>query len=328
MAGRIDPHMKIPPSWLCCPRTGEAIAGKFIPFKTPLDSRYDDQIPEECRFDMNMLFSSLKTKKIKLGLVIDLTNTSRFYNKEFIEMKYECKYVKLQCIGDGKVPTVEQVRTFVQVCDSFIRRNPLEMIGIHCTHGFNRTGFLIISYLVEKMDWSVDVAAQVFAQSRSPGIYEEDYLIEIFKRFGEEGDTRPAPPLPDWLCSESNDRVSRLYRQRLDQRLAERRRRHEQRRRHEGRRDERRHHEQNKNVVSFKDHMLPTVTQVTIRFGEEGDTRPAPPFPDWCSESDDRDDDGNQVNRMRRRTRLYAQRHHKRQRLAWIEEWTLMLGLV
>lgn len=25
--------------------------------------------------------------------------------------------------------------------------------GVHCTHGFNRTGFLICTYLVEKMDW-------------------------------------------------------------------------------------------------------------------------------------------------------------------------------
>lgn len=221
MAGRIDPHMKIPPSWLYCPRKGEAIAGKFIPFKTPLDSRYDDQIPEECRFNMDMLFSPLKTKNIKLGLVIDLTNTSRFYNKELIEKKYECKYYKLQCIDHGEVPTVEQTRTFVQVCDSFIRRNPLEMIGIHCTHGFNRTGFLILSYLVEKMDWSVDRAAHVFAQSRPPGIYKEDYLIEIFWRFGEADAKRPAPPLPDWY-SESDDRdddgnqvnsVSRLYKQ-------------------------------------------------------------------------------------------------------------------
>jgi len=25
--------------------------------------------------------------------------------------------------------------------------------GVHCTHGFNRTGFLIIAYLVERDDW-------------------------------------------------------------------------------------------------------------------------------------------------------------------------------
>lgn len=29
----------------------------------------------------------------------------------------------------------------------------LSSAGVHCTHGFNRTGFLICAYLVEKMDW-------------------------------------------------------------------------------------------------------------------------------------------------------------------------------
>ena len=29
----------------------------------------------------------------------------------------------------------------------------LSYTGVHCTHGYNRTGFLIISYLVEIEDW-------------------------------------------------------------------------------------------------------------------------------------------------------------------------------
>ena len=29
----------------------------------------------------------------------------------------------------------------------------LSCLGVHCTHGFNRTGFLICAFLVEKMDW-------------------------------------------------------------------------------------------------------------------------------------------------------------------------------
>ena len=27
------------------------------------------------------------------------------------------------------------------------------LLGVHCTHGFNRTGFLIISYLVQVSEW-------------------------------------------------------------------------------------------------------------------------------------------------------------------------------
>ena len=40
----------------------------------------------------------------------------------------------------------------------------MEVIGVHCTHGYNRTGFLIIAYLVEKEDWSLEAAVSVFAK--------------------------------------------------------------------------------------------------------------------------------------------------------------------
>jgi hypothetical protein len=36
--------------------------------------------------------------QIKLGLVVDLTNTTRFYSQEELD-KFDCKYVKLQCRG-------------------------------------------------------------------------------------------------------------------------------------------------------------------------------------------------------------------------------------
>ena len=66
--------------------------------------------------------------QVKIGLWIDLTNTSRFYDKDDIE-KEEARYVKLQCRGHSECPTVEQVTTFVNICDNFIRKHPLEVIG-------------------------------------------------------------------------------------------------------------------------------------------------------------------------------------------------------
>ncbi|KAG7246724.1 hypothetical protein CRUP_031429 [Coryphaenoides rupestris] len=76
--------------------------------------------------------------------------------------------------------------------------------GVHCTHGFNRTGFLICAYLVEKMDWSVEAAVAAFSLSRPPGIYKGDYLKELFRRYGDLEDAPPAPELPDW-CFDDED---------------------------------------------------------------------------------------------------------------------------
>ncbi|KAI0231116.1 mRNA-capping enzyme [Lamellibrachia satsuma] len=141
---------------------------------------------------------------LKAGLWIDLTNTSRFYDKKAVEA-LGCNYLKLQCRGHGETPSDEQVNAFVKICDTFIRKNPLEIIVVHCTHGFNRTGFLIVSYLVLKQDWSVEAAVDKFSRMRPPGVYKQDYLNELFKRYGDADDTPAAPILPDW-CTECDDR--------------------------------------------------------------------------------------------------------------------------
>ncbi|ELU05833.1 hypothetical protein CAPTEDRAFT_167250 [Capitella teleta] len=195
----------LPPRWLNCPRKGELIADKFIPFKTPLDSRYADKIPDANIFDLKMLFGSFKRQKINLGLLIDLTNTNRFYNKDELAAQ-DCKYIKIQCRGHGESPSEEQTETFLKVCHAFITQNPLAKIGVHCTHGFNRTGFLIVSYLVEKLDWSVEAGVAAYAQARPPGIYKGDYIKTLFRLYGDEEDAPPPPVMPDW-CLEDNDEI-------------------------------------------------------------------------------------------------------------------------
>ncbi|XP_064481228.1 mRNA-capping enzyme-like isoform X1 [Ornithodoros turicata] len=192
-----------PPRWLNCPRKGSVIAEKFLPFKTPLSSVYDSQVPEASRFPPSMLVAAIARYKLKMGLWIDLTNTSRFYDKEDVEAA-GINYLKLQCRGHGECPSAEQTQTFLQICRNFISKHPLEIIGVHCTHGFNRTGFLIAAYLVENMSWSIEAAVKAIAMARPPGIYKADYLRELFSRYGDVADTVPAPPRPDWCIEEDS----------------------------------------------------------------------------------------------------------------------------
>ncbi|KAG1929559.1 mRNA-capping enzyme [Pimephales promelas] len=193
-----------PPRWRNCPRRGQPVAGKFLPMKTMLGPRYDDKVPEENRFHPSMLSNYLKSLKVKMGLLVDLTNTSRFYDRAEIE-KEGIKYVKLSCKGHGECPTAETTEMFIRLCEHFIEKTPTELIGVHCTHGFNRTGFLICAYLVEKMDWSVEAAVAAFAQARSPGIYKGDYLKELFRRYGDVEDAPAAPALPEWCFDDEED---------------------------------------------------------------------------------------------------------------------------
>ena len=72
-------------------------------------------------------------------------------------------------------------------------------MGVHCTHGFNRTGFLIVCYLVQEYNWGLSAATQAFSEARPPGIYKQDYLTQLVARFGDDDDvTITAPERPDW----------------------------------------------------------------------------------------------------------------------------------
>ncbi|XP_028578781.1 mRNA-capping enzyme isoform X2 [Podarcis muralis] len=195
---------KIPPRWLSCPRRGQPVAGKFLPLKTMLGPKYDDQVAEEYRFHPSMLSNYLKSLKVKMGLLIDLTNTTRFYDRSDIE-KDGITYIKLQCKGHGECPTADNTETFIRICEHFSNKNPTELIGVHCTHGFNRTGFLICAFLVEKLDWSIEAAVAIFAQARPPGIYKGDYLKELFRRYGDGVEAPTPPPLPEWCFDEDEE---------------------------------------------------------------------------------------------------------------------------
>ena len=64
----------IPQRWLHCPRKAFSVIGdKFLAFKTPLDSKFDNQVDDEYIFHPEMVFASAKIMKLKLGLWFDLT---------------------------------------------------------------------------------------------------------------------------------------------------------------------------------------------------------------------------------------------------------------
>lgn len=103
-----------------------------------------------------------------MGLVIDLTNTSRYYNSNEWT-KDGVKYVKVPCRGRNEVPDNELVNTFVHEVNRFLHQQQgkgaaanNKYVLVHCTHGHNRTGFMIVHYLMRTQCSSV---AQVYCYS-------------------------------------------------------------------------------------------------------------------------------------------------------------------
>ena len=56
-----------------------------------------------------------------------------------------------------------------------------------------------MSYLVQEFHWGLSAAIAAFSEARTPGIYKQDYITELFKRYGDEDDvTMTAPERPEW----------------------------------------------------------------------------------------------------------------------------------
>ena len=58
-----------------------------------------------------------------------------------------------------------------------------ELIGVHCHYGFNRTGFFVVSYLVERLEYKLQDAINEFRRARPPGIRHEHFVDALFVRY-------------------------------------------------------------------------------------------------------------------------------------------------
>ncbi|XP_003748458.1 mRNA-capping enzyme [Galendromus occidentalis] len=195
-----DP-LALPDRWLHCPKIGSIVEDIFVPFKTPLDERFGVNIPSDgLRWEPKDVFSFSKLRKLEIGAVVDLTNSARYYKPDSFA-RNNIHVEKIACRGHDESPDEEATARFIDFCSKFRASNPHRRIGVHCTHGFNRTGFLICAYLVEHENWDVRAAVAVFAKARKPGIYKQDYMDDLIKRYGdpdEEEEPIEAPPRPLW----------------------------------------------------------------------------------------------------------------------------------
>ena len=71
-------------------------------------------------------------------------------------------------------------------CKTFAKSNPDKLIAVHCTHGCNRTGFLICAYLIDIMKVSVREAITMFNEARPPGIHKMFVIEELVSRYSSE----------------------------------------------------------------------------------------------------------------------------------------------
>lgn len=207
----------IPQGWLDCPSFGNEI-GFIIPSKVPLSESYNSDLPPDKRYAFKQWTSTTGMKK--LGLVIDLTNTTRYYNPNTELWQKRIKHVKIPCSGHDSVPDNVSVNTFVNEVNQFERDNfSKKYVLVHCTHGHNRTGFMIVHYLMRSRPMmSVTQALKMFSDARPPGIYKPDYIDALYSFYHEiKPESAICPQTPEWKMSENEPPRSCLSEQEKNQ---------------------------------------------------------------------------------------------------------------
>ncbi|KAH7682763.1 mRNA (guanine-N(7)-)-methyltransferase protein [Dioscorea alata] len=189
---------QLPQGWLDCPSAGQCI-GLIIPSKVPLDETYNETVPPGKRYSSKQVIHNQRKAGRDLGLVVDLTNTSRYYSpSEWI--KQGIKHVKIPCKGRDAVPDNESVNVFVSEVMQFLSRqkHSKKYVLVHCTHGHNRTGFMIVHFLMRTQLLHVADALHMFSQARPPGIYKQDYIEALYTFYHENPENWICPSTPEW----------------------------------------------------------------------------------------------------------------------------------
>ncbi|KAK9532072.1 hypothetical protein VZT92_009477 [Zoarces viviparus] len=209
----------VPSRWLDYSAVGKRLDGtRFIAFKVPLKQSLNRQLPCSDAFGPWELLDALNTEKQELGLIVDLTFTKRYYTLQ--DVPESLLVLKIFTAGH-EVPSDDTILSFKRAVCRFLRDNTEndKLIGVHCTHGLNRTGYLICRYLIDVDGMDPKEAVELFNSSRGHDVERQNYLDDLQsgpKRSNEgmeEAEQEPMRGLashrPSFTPSDSDSREER-----------------------------------------------------------------------------------------------------------------------
>lgn len=169
----------VPDRWTDYTSLGKRIPGtRFIAFKVPLKQSFRRHLSESEVFGPFDLVRLLEKERQQLGLIIDLTFTTRYYRAE--DLPDTLYYMKIFTAGH-EVPNDATILSFKKAVRHFLHDNASndKLIGVHCTHGLNRTGYLICRYLIDVDGMMPQKAINLFNESRGHSIERQNYLQDL-----------------------------------------------------------------------------------------------------------------------------------------------------
>jgi pimeloyl-ACP methyl ester carboxylesterase/protein-tyrosine phosphatase len=122
-----------------------------------------------------------KTWAGKICAVIDISHDNPVYDPKGLE-EGGIPYHKFPTVSK-QPPQADEVKVFIDLVDKIRSENKDGLIAVHCHYGFNRTGFFLVSYLIERLGYRVEDAIDHFQQQRPPGIRHSHFIDTLHVRY-------------------------------------------------------------------------------------------------------------------------------------------------
>lgn len=123
--------------------------------------------------------------KDKIAAVVDISHDNPVYDPRGLQ-EGGIEYFKFPTVSK-QPPLRDEVKSFIELIDRIQAHCKEEskegLIGVHCHYGFNRTGFFLVCYLVEKLGYRLEDAIEEFARKRPPGIRHSHFIDELHVRY-------------------------------------------------------------------------------------------------------------------------------------------------
>ncbi|KRZ05149.1 putative tyrosine-protein phosphatase F54C8.4 [Trichinella zimbabwensis] len=191
----------VPKRWLEYSAHGGRIPDTpFFPTKVPLRECINKKVAKESRFSPSNLLFNVTQLGYTVGMVIDLTNSNRFYDATSSFTWSGIRHVKLYTAG-GRLPGENLLKYFYAAVDYFREiyyDRPDMVICVHCSNGVERTGYFICRYLIDRMAWANRNAIDIFGQHRGHCIQSQLYLHALLNH--------SPPPTHSWGLPSSTRR--------------------------------------------------------------------------------------------------------------------------
>ncbi|KAJ4364154.1 hypothetical protein N0V83_009609 [Neocucurbitaria cava] len=156
--------------WKAVPPVSKPIAGVFRAMKTlrEVDEQHTPKV--------------LAQKWAgKLSAVMDISHDNPVYDPKGLE-DGGIPYYKFPTVSK-QPPQADEVKVFIDLVDKIRAEKRDGLIGVHCHYGFNRTGFFLVSYLIERLGYRVEDAIDTFQQARPPGIRHSHFIDTLHVRY-------------------------------------------------------------------------------------------------------------------------------------------------